>query len=85
MPTPAQTSAELMTQLIELTEAVKQLAQRPIEIEVDDVEPGITATERIRQRISFSYQALGALTGRVSSASGREFDIPVVAAMRGGG
>jgi hypothetical protein len=83
MPTPAQTSAELMKQLIELTDAVKQLAQRPIEIEVDEVErEAITVTDRIRQRVSFSYQALGALTGRVSSASGREFDVPVVAALR---
>ncbi len=86
MPTPAQTSAQLMNQLIELTDAVKQLAQRPIEIEVDAVErEAITDTQRIRQRVSFSYQAIGTLTGRVSSASGREFDVPVVAALRGRG
>ena len=87
---------ELMQRLVELTEAVKEIAaraghpateiphQRPVVIDVDADEPApLTDAERVRQRVAFSYQALGTLTGRVSTASGREFDIPVVRATRG--
>ena len=70
----------LLEQLVQLTEAVKQLAeqsapQRPGQVSDDD---------RIRQRVVFGYQALGTLTGRVSTASGDEFDIRVVGAHRDG-
>jgi hypothetical protein len=93
MPTQQE---QLMQQLVVLTEAVKELAARPthppieqpgrppVVIDVDIDEPGsVTDADRVRQRVAFSYQALGTLTGRVSTATGREFDVPVVRAVRG--
>lgn len=93
MPTQQQ---QLMQQLVELTEAVKELAARPghppveqpgrppvvIDVDIDEPAP-VTDADRVRQRVAFSYQALGTLTGRVSTATGREFDVPVVRAARG--
>lgn len=35
-----------------------------------------------RQRVSFGYRALGMLSGRVSTAAGREFDVPVIKTRR---
>ena len=35
-----------------------------------------------RQRVSFGYRALGMLSGRVSSAAGREFEVPVIKTQR---
>ncbi len=85
-----------MQQLVELTEAVKELAVRPghsplelpgrppvvIDVDIDDADR-VTDADRVHQRVAFSYQALGTLTGRVSTATGREFDVPVVRAARG--
>jgi hypothetical protein len=71
------TQQQLMSQLIELTDAVKALAVRSA-TDSDRV----SDADLVRQRVTFSYQALGTLTGRVSSATGREFDIRVVAATR---
>lgn len=93
MPTQQQ---QLLQQLVELTEAVKELATRPahppieeperppvvIDVDVDERAP-VTDADRVRQRVAFSYQALGTLIGRVSTATGREFDLPVVRATRG--
>lgn len=93
MPTQQE---QLMQQLVQLTEAVKELAARPghppsetperppvvIDVDIDERVP-LTDADRVRQRVAFSYQALGTLTGRVSSATGREFDVPVVRAARG--
>jgi len=93
MPTQQQ---QLLQQLVELTEAVKELAARPghppiedperspvvIDVDIDERAP-VTDADRVRQRVAFSYQALGTLTGRVSTATGREFDVPVVRATRG--
>ena len=93
MPTQQE---QLMQQLVELTEAVKELAVRPghppvelpgrppVVIDVDiEQSDRFTEADRVRQRVAFSYQALGTLTGRVSTATGREFDVPVVRAARG--
>lgn len=85
MPTPQQ---QLMKQLVELTGAVKELAERPaprppVVIDVDVDNPLIsTDADLAQQRVAFSYRALGTLTGRVSSASGREFDVRIVRARR---
>jgi len=93
MPTQQE---QLMQQLVELTEAVKTLAARPghppaetpqrppvvVDVDIDEPAP-VTDADRVRQRVAFSYQALGTLTGRVSTATGREFDVPVVKAARG--
>jgi hypothetical protein len=79
------TQQQLMQQLVELTEAVKDLAERSarppaVDADVDaDDTPARTDAERVQQRVAFSYRALGALTGRVSTA-GREFDVRVVRA-----
>jgi hypothetical protein len=70
----------LLEQLIQLTEAVKQLAERPSPTPA--VRDPQTDADRVRQRVAFGYQVLGALTGRVSSATGNEFDVPVVEAIR---
>ena len=89
MPTQQQ---QLMQQLVELTEAVKELAAPTAGIRRSNspggrrssstsrsIEPApVTDADRVRQRVAFSYQALGTLTGRVSTATGREFDVPVV-------
>ena len=93
MPTQQQ---QLLQQLVELTEAVKELAARPghppiedperspvvIDVDIDERAP-VTDADRVRQRVAFGYQSLGTLTGRVSTATGREFDVPVVKATRG--
>jgi hypothetical protein len=79
----ALTQQQLMEQLVQLTDAVKDLAQHQV-----GRSPGLDGDrptgddDRIRQRVAFSYQALGALTGRVGSATGREFDVRVVEARR---
>jgi hypothetical protein len=70
----------LLEQLIQLTEAVKQLAERPSPQPAPRDPP--TDADRVRQRVAFGYQVLGALTGRISSATGREFDVRVVEAIR---
>lgn len=68
-------------QLLEkLVEAIKQLAERPAP--QPSSFDSSTAADRIRQRVAFSYQVLGTLTGRVSSPSGNEFDVRVVEARR---
>ena len=85
---PATTQTQLMQQLVELTGAVKALAQRPVDVDVDvdgDERERVSDADRVRQRVAFSYQALGTLTSRVSETSGAEFDVPVVAAVRGRG
>jgi hypothetical protein len=74
------TQQQLMEQLVQLTDAVRDLARHQVGTHPDGGAP--SDAERIRQRVTFSYQALGALTGRTSTATGREFDIPVVAALR---
>ncbi len=76
----AAANQRLMEQLVQLTEAVKHLAESP----AGRSTPVDTSTEadRARQRVTFGYRALGALTGRVSSRSGSEFDVHVVAATR---
>ena len=84
MPTPQQ---DLMAQLVELTAAIKEIAERPaprppVVIDVDVDPPVSTEADRVRQRVAFSYLALGTLTGRVSSAGGREFDVRIVRARR---
>jgi hypothetical protein len=74
---------QLLEQLVALTDAVKQLAERPTSQPAPAAlfEP-TTAADRIRQRVAFGYQVLGTLTGRVSSAGGDEFDIRAVRATR---
>jgi hypothetical protein len=78
------TQQELLEQLVQLTQAVKDLAERPDGDRPPVISPiaEITEADRVRQRVAFGYAALGALTGRVSSASGREFDIRVFTAAR---
>jgi hypothetical protein len=82
---PTSTSGDnrqLLDQLVQLTDAVKRLAERQEPRgETVFIEP-ITEADRIRQRVAFGYQALGALLGRVSRTGGDEFDVPVVAARR---
>jgi hypothetical protein len=77
---------QLIEQMVKLTEAVKDLAERPVRppaviVDADDT-PAQTESDRVQQRVAFSYRALGTLTGRVSTASGREFDVRVVRARR---
>lgn len=74
------TNGALLKQLIQLTAAVKQLAERPSPPPV--LRDPQTDADRVRQRVAFGYQVLGALTGRVSSATGNEFDVRVVEAIR---
>lgn len=78
-PTSGDTK-QLLEQLVQLTDAVKQLAERPTAQRSTFDAP--TDADRIRQRVAFGYQALGTLSGRVSTASGDEFDVRVVAATR---
>lgn len=81
MPTTnAGDNKQLLQQLVQLTDAVKQLAERPTP-QPPAFEPS-TAADRIRQRVAFGYRVLGTLTGRVSSSSGNEFDVRVVGATR---
>ena len=71
---------QLMEQLVQLTDAVRDLAQSQAGSRADG---GAQAdADRIRQRVAFSYQALGALTGRTSTATGHEFDVHIVTARR---
>lgn len=81
MSTTARSSERpLLEQLVQLTEAVKQLAEQ-----TTSDRPGRPSDdEQVRQRVAFSYQALGTLTGRVSTGSGGEFDVRVVGARRDG-
>jgi hypothetical protein len=78
------TQQQLMEQLVQLTDAVKDLAHRQVGHRpgLDGAFADVDADDRVRQRVAFSYQALGALTGRVSSATGREFEVRVVEARR---
>lgn len=78
MPTSSQD--KLLQQLIDLTAAVRNLAEAATT--PAPAGPAPSHAESVRQRVAFSYRALGALTGRVSSSSGREFDVPVVIAVR---
>lgn len=78
------TQQEMLEQLVQLTQAVKELAERPDGHRHAQV-PEPTDADRVRQRVAFGYAALGALTGRVSSASGREFDVRVFTAYRDAG
>jgi|tagenome__1003787_1003787.scaffolds.fasta_scaffold20965293_3 hypothetical protein len=73
----------LLAQLVVLTEAIKSLAEHPAAPPVSF--DASTEADRIRQRVTFGYQVLGTLTGRVSSSSGNEFDVPIVLAERQGG
>jgi hypothetical protein len=75
------TQQQLMEQLVLLTDAVRDLAQRQVGAHPDGGR-AVTDADQIRQRVAFSYQALGALTGRTSTATGREFDIQIVTARR---
>jgi len=76
-------SKQLLEQLVALTDAVKQLAERPAaQPAVLESSERSTTSDRIRQRVAFGYQVLGTLTGRVSSASGDEFDVRAVRATR---
>ena len=68
----------LLEQLVQLTDAVRQLAERQVATAPDPD----TAADRIRQRVAFGYQVLGTLTGRVSSNGRAEFDVPLVQATR---
>jgi len=82
------TQQQLVDQLLQLTEAVKNLAEqsaRPPAVIVDadldaDDTPARTEADRVQQRVDFSYRTLGTLTGRVSTTSGIEFDVRVVRA-----
>jgi hypothetical protein len=78
MPTPS--SSQLLAQLVALTEAVKDLAER--DCEQPDAAESRSEADRVRQRVAFGYQVLGALTGRVSSGTGREFDVRAVSGTR---
>ena len=78
MATP--TSADTKQLLEQLTDAIRQLADRPVPQRFDFDQP--TDAERVRQRVGFGYRALGTLSGRVSTAGGNEFDVRVVAASR---
>jgi hypothetical protein len=74
------TQQEMLEQLVRLTSAVQSLAERHGH---DHREPAeVSDADLVRQRVAFGYQALGALTGRVGSASGREFDVLVLQAER---
>jgi hypothetical protein len=80
MPTStAGENRQLLDQLVQLTEAVKRLAERP---EPRPEADRLTEADRVRQRVAFGYQALATLTGRVSRTGAAEFDVPVVAAGR---
>jgi hypothetical protein len=83
----APTQQQLMEQLVQLTDAVKDLAHRQVGHRpgFDGAFTDVDEDDRVRQRVAFSYQALGALTGRVSSATGREFEVRVVEARREAG
>ena len=65
MATPPSVEAkQLLEQLVALTGAVKQLAERtdvPVRPFADTTE-----ADRIRQRVAFGYQVLGTLSGRLS-------------------
>jgi len=72
------TQAQLLEQLVGLTDAVKRLAEHTAP---GPITTGVTEADRIRERVAFSYRALGTLTGRVST-TGTAFDVPVVGACR---
>ena len=74
----ALTQAQLLEQLVGLTDAVKRLAEHTAP---GPSTTGVTEADRIRERVAFSYRALGTLTGRVST-TGTAFDVPVVGACR---
>lgn len=74
----ALTQAQLLEQLVGLTEAVKRLAEHTAP---GPITTGVTEADRTRERVAFSYRALGTLTGRVST-TGTAFDVPVVGAVR---
>lgn len=74
----ALTQAQLLEQLVGLTDAVKRLAEHTAP---GPITTGVTEADRIRERVAFSYRALGTLTGRVST-TGTAFDVPVVGAVR---
>jgi hypothetical protein len=72
-----QTDAQLVTQLLQqFTEAIRDLA--------DGRQPSPSPDDEARrarlQRIDFGYRALGALMGRVSRTTDKEFDVPTFAA-----
>ena len=75
----ALTQAQLHTLLEGLTKAVNRLAEHTAP---EPISTDVTEAERIRERVDFSYRALGTLTGRVST-TGTAFDVPVVGAFRG--
>ncbi|WP_129337244.1 hypothetical protein [Cellulomonas endophytica] len=76
MSTPTQ--AQLLEQLVSLTDAVRRLAEHTAP---EPVVTGAAEADRVRARVAFSYRALGTLTGRVST-TGTAFDVPVVGAFR---
>jgi hypothetical protein len=75
----ALTQAQLGELLVGLTDAVNRLAEHTAP---EPITTGVTEADRIRERVAFSYRALGTLTGRVST-TGTAFDVPVVGAFRG--
>ena len=74
----------LLAQLVALTKSIQALAEHPRPATPVASVLDSTDADRIRQRVTFGYQVLGTLTGRVSSPSGTEFDVPVVRAKRVG-
>lgn len=72
---------EVLNQLVQLTQAIKDLAERTTRDRPD--EDGATRWER--QRVDFGYRALGTLMGRSSRSADGEFDVPVFAAEWGKG
>lgn len=74
----ALTQAQLHELLAGLTNAVNRLAEHTAP---EPTTTGVTEADRIRERVAFSYRALGTLTGRVST-TGTAFDVPVVGAFR---
>lgn len=80
-PTSAARTEQLFEQLVQLTDAVKQLAEHT-QPRTPSLQTTATEADRIRQRVTFGYQVIGTLSGRVSSGSGDEFDVPLVSARR---
>ncbi|MDP8926993.1 MAG: hypothetical protein M3O70_00025 [Actinomycetota bacterium] len=70
---------DVLEQLVQLTQAIKDLAERT-EPDPPD-EDG--AARRQRQRVDFGYRALGTLMGRSSRSADGEFDVPVFVARWG--
>jgi hypothetical protein len=81
-PSTSDRDRPLLEQLVRLTDAIKELAEHPRPALPSLSVAATTDADRIRQRVTFGYQVLGTLMGRVSSAGGDEFDVRVVRAAR---